>query len=598
MNPIFSSGIRELRSAFRFTTVGRWFLWAGLVGISTGLVAALFEWFFDLIYDFVLPGLAGYHAVFPPHVSHPWILFLLPAAGGLIAGWLALTFAPEARGVGTDAAVHAFHRMGGYVRPIVPLIKTLATVASIAFGGSGGREGPLVQIGAGIGSLLSRLLRLTERERRMLAVMGMAGGVSAIFRLPIGGAFFAVEVLYRGPDMESDILAPTVMTSVIAYTTMGFFYGWHPIFHIPRVTFEINQLPLYGLLAVGCSIISYVFVKSQAWMEHFFDHLRIPPLAKPVLGGLLTGVVLLFFPAAAATSYSYVQNALLGQLPLTFALLLLVTKTLATGFTIGSGGSGGHYGPSVVVGAMVGTILGQVFHQLWPVMVPSSIPFTLAGIVGFFSAAANVPIASVFMALELTGNYNLIVPTLFVSTLAYLLSSRWTLYETQVFSRIDSPAHLYDLSVDILQKIRVRDILISRPFLILRENEPVEAALHRAAEHNPNQLCFPVQGTTDAGIVGYVFEQDLRVALWEGALTGTGSVLLVEDVMRTRVPTLHPEMDLHEALRHFVLSGLEELPVLNRSGEVIGLLQRKDILTAYDRFIERAREHKNSRGLY
>lgn len=584
-------GLWQIVENFRIAELSQWFFLAFLVGTLTGLAAVAFEFLWDIVYTGVMEHAVGYHPGVPPHVDVKALLFLFPILGGLVSGYLTHRFAPEAKGLGTDAAVYAYHFNNAWIRPVVALVKALATIFSLATGGSGGREGPMVQIGAALGILTTRIRRELQdvQYRRILMIMGMAGGVSAIFRLPIGGAFFATEVLYRGPDLEVEALVPAILTSIMAYVVAGSFHGWEPVFSIPPLSFSLKELPLYALLAAATTLGSFFFVTLEHWTECKFNRLQVsPPYLRPAIGAALTGLLLLVFPAAASTSYEYVQFAFDGNLPLLFALSLFVFKALATAFTITSGGSGGTFGPSVVMGAMIGTVMGHVFHNLFPHLASSPIPYTLIGVVGFFAAGANAPIASVFMALELTGRYSMLVPALFVSTLSYLLGSTWGLYaHAQVFSRLDSPAHAADF-INILRRIRIRDLKLRKPDVMLFENEPVENALRRAAEINPNQECLPVLDPEGKEVVGYVFGRDLRKALWEGVLHGVGLAVLVEDALHQDTPTLSPDETLERAMQVFFTSGLDELPVMDEGGNLLGLLHRSDILDAYRRRVELA----------
>ncbi len=590
MSPI-RRGLRQIVQNFRVAELSQWFLLSFAVGTATGLAAVAFETLWEVVYEGVMVHAVGYTPGVPPRVRAPILLLVFPVLGAVVSGFLTVRFAPEARGLGTDAAVYAYHFHNAFIRPVVAVVKALATIASLATGGSGGREGPMVQIGAALGPLVGSIRRefRQPRYRRVLMIMGMAGGVSAIFRLPIGGAFFATEVLYRGPDLEVEALVPAILTSIMAYVIAGSFHGWDPVFSIPPLQFSLAQLPLYALLALAATLGSFFFVTLEHWTERRFARIQVsPPYLRPAVGALLTGLLLLVFPAAASTSYAYVQLAFEGALPLTFALTLFFAKALATALTITSGGSGGTFGPSVVMGAMIGTVMGHLFQSLWPQLVPSVVPFTLIGVVGFFAAGANAPIASVFMALELTGRYNMLVPALFVATLSYLLGSTWGLYaHAQVFSRLDSPAHAEDF-INILRRIRIRDLHLRRPRTFLYEHEPVERALHRAAEEDPSQECLPVLDPSGKRVVGYVFGRDLRQALWEGVLHDVGPAVLVEDALHQDTPTLHPEDTLEKAMHEFFRSGLDELPVVE--GErLLGLLHRSDLLEAYRQRTERAR---------
>lgn len=232
-----------------------------LVGVVAGLGAIAFYVLLDLGRAFFLGYLAGYSPlppggespVFSLPVAEPrrWALLLIPAAGGLISGILVYWLAPEAEGHGTDAAIYAFHYQAGQIRARVPLVKMVASAFTIGSGGSGGREGPIAQIGAGFGSNLANWLRLAPNERRVLMAAGMGAGVGAIFHAPLAGALFGAEVLYRELDLEVDVIAPAVISSIIAYAVFAMVFGWDALFVVPQFDFRNPQelLP-YFILAV------------------------------------------------------------------------------------------------------------------------------------------------------------------------------------------------------------------------------------------------------------------------------------------------------------------------------------------------------------
>src|SRR5262245_48184966 len=296
------------RVATRLATpgAGRVAVCSPLVGVVAGLGAAAFLLLLDLMIRHVLGG--GMHLQMPPTgegtphpVSYPWpwwMVLLIPAVGGLVSGLIVFTWAPEAEGHGTDALIRAFHRGGGQIRGRVPLVKGVASVITIGTGGSAGQEGPIAQIGAGFGSFLARLLRLTPGERRLLTLAGAAGGVGAIFRAPLGGALFGCEVLYATTALESSALLPCLASSIIAYSTFALFITPRPIFIVPNLAFRgLHELPMFALLAFACAGVGWVYVRDfYGLRDRFFKPLPIPRHVKPALGGLLVGALALAFP--------------------------------------------------------------------------------------------------------------------------------------------------------------------------------------------------------------------------------------------------------------------------------------------------------------
>ena len=331
-----------------------------------------------------------------PTVDHPlrlWLLLVVPTVGGLLSGILVFTLAPEAEGHGTDSAIAAYHNHQGQIRPRVPLVKIVASALTLGTGGSGGREGPIAQIGAGFGSLLANLLRLRPAERRVLMAAGMGSGIGAIFRAPLAGTMFAAEVLYCSPEFEPEVIIPTGIASVISYCIFGVYSGWQPLFTIPDLTFTNPwQLGPYLLLALFMVLLAMLYTRTFYGCKRLFERLPMLPHFRPAIGALLTGLVavLLYVFASYALKgppqqvlavlsfgYSAIQDAVMQDTNVGALVLLLIAlgKIVTTGLTIGSGGSGGVFGPSMVIGGCGGGALGIVLHNLWPALVPHPASF-------------------------------------------------------------------------------------------------------------------------------------------------------------------------------------------------------------------------------
>ena len=316
-------------------------------------------------------------------------------------------------------------------------MKIVASALTLGTGGSGGREGPIAQTGAGFGSFLGGVLRLRPAERRILMAAGMGAGIAAIFRAPLAGALFAAEVLYRSPDFESEVIIPAALASVIAYCTFGSVYGWTPLFILtPEVidvlTFDNPlQLAPYTLLALAMVVLAMIYTRSFYLLGYLFRRLPIRPHFRPAIGALLSGMlgVGLYYLfderqqvlAVLSFGYGVLQEAMTisptSESSLLLAAILLAValgKILTTGLTIGSGGSGGVFGPSMVIGGAGGGALGIVLHRIWPALAPHPATFVVIGMAGFFAAAAKTPFSTLVMVSELTGNYNLLLPTLWV----------------------------------------------------------------------------------------------------------------------------------------------------------------------------------------
>ncbi len=590
--------LSKLRTIFDLESSGRLIVYAALVGVVAGLGAAAFYWLLNLVHKVALVEIVGYS---PPgsgsevtglpvrtDVSR-WAVLLVPALGGLLCGLLVYGFAPEAEGHGTDAMVRAFHRLKGIIRARVPLIKTAASILTIGSGGSAGREGPIAQIGAGFGSFLATRLGLSEWERRTLVLAGAAGGIGAIFRAPLGGALFAVEVLYASTAIEFSAFVPAVVSSVIAYTVFVAIFGHGSVLTAPALTFGgAQELPFYLVFAVVCSLAGFLYV----WVfygarDRVFRRLPIPNFIKPAIGGLLLGLIALEFPHIMAGGYGWIQQALNGDmgpmhsLTLELMAVLVLAKILATSFTISSGGSGGVFAPSLFTGAMLGGAFGLLCQALAPEWAPQPEAFVLVGMGGFFAGVAKVPLTALIMVSEMSGSYGLLVPLMLVSVInVALLSSRWTLYEEQVSSLIDSPAHLGDFVVDVLEGMKVRQVYKPhRTPQVIREDVPLPQILRLVA--NSSDSYFPVVDRNDH-LVGIFSLHDIRSALLGN---GAGHLVLASDIATDPVPTVTPDDNLHTALRAYAQRQMDEIPVVNPDapGQVICMLRRGDVLAAYDR---------------
>lgn len=443
------------------------------LGIVGALGARIFEFLLRLFQGIFLNRLAGYlppglpheggelHQVIGPHGL--WLIPLAAALGGLISGILVFSLAPEAEGHGTDTAVKAFHRAGGLIRARVVPIKILASAITIGSGGAAGREGPTALISAGIGSLYGTWTKRSDGERRLLVLIGMAAGLSAIFRSPIGAAIFAIEVLYRDMEFEADALLYTLLGSIVAFSVNGIFVGWDPLFQFPpRLTVaSFSGHAWYVLLGLACGIVGTALPLVFYGVRDLFKKIHLPPHFKPALGGLAVGLMALVLPEVLGGGYGWIQLAIDGQLAASLLVMLLFGKMIAFALTVSSGGSGGVFAPSLFVGAMLGGLLADVFHQP-----PAA--FVVVGMAAVFGSAARVPMATLFMVMELTGGYHLLAPAALAVTLSYLVQARLSssfryasLYEAQVNRRSDSPAHRIEhlqTAVRILSESRSLDL--------------------------------------------------------------------------------------------------------------------------------------------
>lgn len=474
-----------MRWLMRLRRTTRLIVLSVFLGVIGALGAQLFVWLLHLAEVWILTPISGYKfieaeeaqamAVAPPSGWH-WLIPVATTLGGLVSGLLVYGLAPEAEGHGTDAAVKGYHRTAGRIRYRIPVIKTIASAITIGSGGSAGREGPTAQIAAGFGSFIGGILKLPDEERRVLLLVGMAAGLSAIFKSPLGTALFAVEILYSTMAFEGRYLTYTFVASAVAYTITGLFNGWLPLFVLPHdVTFgSPTNLIWFVVLAVLSGGLGAVLPTAFYWTRDRFHELKIPNIFKPAIGGFGVGVIGIFAPPLLGGGYGYVQFALQGGSGLAIWALLLLSlgKIVTLSLTVASGGSGGVFAPSLYVGAMLGAALALFLH-LFNVDVPTT-ALAVVGMAALFAGAARVPIASLVMVAEMTGGYQLIMPTMLAVSLSYVVqvgltrNAKYpTLYEAQEPIPATSPANVEmftEIIADYLRQNRMRldDTVIGR----------------------------------------------------------------------------------------------------------------------------------------
>jgi chloride channel protein, CIC family len=594
---------------------------AGLVGIVAGVGAIVFYVATRAVEYYVLGAVAGYYPE-PRPGGEPvmawlsaentplrlWLLVVVPTVGGLLSGVLVFTVAPEAEGHGTDSVIAAYHYHQGQIRPRVPLVKIIASALTLGSGGSGGREGPIAQIGAGFGSVLGNLLRLRPAERRVLMAAGMGSGIGAIFRAPLAGTIFAAEVLYRSPEFEPEVIIPTGIASVISYCIFGAYSGWEPLFTIPDLKFTNPwQLGPYLLLAIFMALLAMLYTRTFYGCKRIFDRLLVPRHFRPAIGALGTGLVAVGLYGLAsclplgpaghgaaghpqqvlavlAFGYSALQDAVMQDTSAAASILMMIAlgKIVTTGLTIGSGGSGGVFGPSMVIGGCGGGALGILFHRLWPHLVLHPASFAIVGMAGFFAAAAKTPFSTLIIVSELTGGYTLLLPSLWVCTLSFILSDKESIYDSQVESRSRSPAHQGSYVRQVLADVHVSMFLSSGAELpTLNPDEPLAAVIDRLSKVESSVLPV-VDG--DGRLLGVVNLEEVHVAAQAPTLSRW---VLAADLMRTDISPLTPDHTLDRALELFVENDLLALPVVSdlESRKVIGIVRRFDISNAYLRHV-------------
>ena len=607
--------LRQAIDELDFRGSGKWMLLATVVGVLVGMTAIVFHYACFLVNELVLIKLVGYEppdAAVEPIVAaplgltfHPWLLVPAMTIGGLVSGWLVHRFAPEAEGSGVDAAIDAFHNERGQLRKRIPWVKTVASAITLGTGGSAGREGPIALIGAATGSWLGQQLKLSARDTRILLATGMGAGVGAMFRAPLAGAVFAGEILYSEADFESDAILPAAIGSIVGYSVYIQMFPpelqFMPLFGTELTgTFGSPlQLVAYALLAVLLSIGAAVYVRVLHAIHESISRISVAYL-RPAIGAGMAAAVALFGWAAAGgemqmlavlgTGYGFLQQALTGAADIGIWLLLAVAllKVITTALTVGSGGSGGVFAPSMVIGGSLGAAVGLGLEQWLPGLAIEPGAAAVVGMAGFFAGVARTPISTIIMVRALTGSYELLVPTMLVSTLTFLLCRSSRIYRKQVPTRLESAAHRGDFLVDLLEGLRVEDVY-RRDFkgMLVPESMTLDEIVHRLAGNQ--QRYFPV--VDKAGrMVGIFSDNDVRSYLYDDTLW---QLAVARDIMTASVLTVSPPDDLNTAMQRFTQLNLDEIPVVDPDdgGRLLGLLRRKEVIAAYN---QRLMQHKQA----
>jgi CIC family chloride channel protein len=460
-----------------------------LISVVLGVVGALgAQLFLLLLYltEVYVLGFVGHYQTIsvaaahasgtapPPFTHWYWHVPIATTLGGLVAGIIIYGIAPETEGHGTDAAINAFHRTNGRMRARVPLVKTIVSAITIGSGGSGGREGPTAQIASGVGAITGQLFKLPDDERRIIVLIGMAAGLSAIFKSPLGTAIFAVEILYSGMAFEGSALIYTLISAAVAYAITGLFSGFTPLFLLPASERIVQPLDLVWFILLGILAGAFGALLPAVYyrMRDGFRALKLPAWLKPAIGGLAVGLIGIVLPPIIGGGYGYMQFVLQGGSGLAVWVLLLFSlgKILTLSLTIGSGGAGGMFGPTLYVGAMLGAAFAALLN-LFHLNVDSGW-LAVVGMAAVFAGGARVPIASMVMVIEMTGGFQLIMPTMIAVALAFIVqititrgAKYPTIYEAQVATPGDSRVHRNAYYRTVARMLRDNEVHLDRDLL-------------------------------------------------------------------------------------------------------------------------------------
>ncbi len=565
---------------------GKWFIYATLTGIAAGLGAIAFFVLLDLISVLLLNHVSGFPLTHPTNeqplieaIHKPFnkILFIIIATtGGFLSGLIMHLVAKETKGGGTGEVIKSYHN-NLPIRTRVPFVKTIVSVISLGVGGAGGREGPAAHIGAGLGYRIGKLLKLSDKEKRIMMVCGMAGGIGAIFRSPMGAAIYSTEVLYKDVDFEHETLLPAAISSIIAYSIFSAKFGWIHMFSTPLMKFQ-NPLELvsYTILAFVCAASGIIFINIFNSTSNMFDKINAPLYIKTALGGLIIGLLGAAMPDSVGMGYGIMQKAFLNKTTFSVLLMIGIIRMFSTSITIGSGNSAGMFAPSLVIGAALGGGFGGFMHQIAPAMVDNPASFALVGMAGFFAATAKTPLSVIILVAEITGNYELIVPSMWVVAISFLLSSRYSIEHYQVKDRAHSKIHRYEYIKDVLENIKVKD-LMRKQFASVDSSTKLSTIYDILSK--TKQTDIPVLNK-NKNISGIITLHVLKSILGENELS---DFLVAADIANKDVITATPDENLNNIMHKIGFKEINTIPVVDdANGKIIGIITRKDIIKSYN----------------
>jgi CIC family chloride channel protein len=547
-----------------------------VVGVGGGLGAVIFRWligfFHTLFFDYG-------NLLFSQITSHPqYLIPLIPLAGGLLVAPITYRFAREARGHGVPEVMVAVALRGGIIRPLVVLAKSLASSICIGSGGSAGREGPIVQIGSALGSTVGQMFRMSGERVKILVGCGAAAGISATFNAPIAGVLFALEIILG--DFTMYAFSPVIISSVTATVISRAFLGNSPAFLVPAYDLvSVWEMPMYIGLGLLAGVFSVLFIKVLYKSEDLFEALKIKGSLKPALGGLMLGIMGIFYPQLFGVGYEAINSALHEETVLWVLFLLLFMKIAATSLTLGSGGSGGIFAPSLFMGAVLGGFFGKVVHLAFPEITATPGAYALVGMSALVAGTTHAPITAMLIIFELTGDYRIILPLMLASVISTLFANK--LYRESIYTlKLSRRGITLKGGKDrtLLEGISVQEAMTTS-WQTLPQDMPLSQLLQFVEQSREN--VFPVLNRKGE-LEGMVTLQDIRAVVTKRVLE---HLVIVEDIMSHNPPTITVDENLGSALSKFAVRDLDGMPVVDKHNpkKLLGILKRSDIISFYNK---------------
>mgnify|MGYP001457698528 FL=1 len=552
---------------------------AALLGFLAGFASTFFRWmieFFESIFSVKGFSLAG----IPPQ-TYPFLLPLMPMLGGLFIGLICKYFPNAVKENGVHKVMYAVALNDGKVRKRTIASCAVTSSITIGSGGSAGREGPTVQIGAAVGSTIGQLLHLSTERMRVLVGCGAAAGIAASFNAPLAGVLFALEIILG--DFAIHTFSPIIIASVIGTVTGRALEGNEVTFNVPvHELVHPTEIIFYLALGMLCGIVARLFTFMYFYIQQVFEEkLKTADIYKPAIGGLIVGMISIFMPQILGNGYDVMEQALTGQMFWGLAFLLVFMKIICTSITLGSGGMGGVFAPSLFIGAMVGTAFGSSVHFIFPTLSASAETYSVVGMGAVAGAVMQAPLTNILMLFELTNDYTLILPimaTCIAASYTYQRFTKHSIYMQYLLNKGINIRHGREAS--IMNSIKVQDVM-STDITTIAQEMPFRKILETIS-YSKN-FYFPVLDNR-GDMTGILSFSDIREVIFEEQL---GDLLVAGELANTKVYSLTPQQNLNEAMEIFSQLDVDQLPVVRSEDKlkVIGMLTRGDMMASYNRAI-------------
>ena len=580
-NNLMTSITNQIRDKFRTVLMfdQNMLILAALLGFFAGFASTFFRWmieFFESIFSIKGFSLVG----IPPQV-YPFLLPLMPMLGGFFIGLICKFFPNAVKENGVHKVMYAVALNGGKVRKRTIASCAVTSSLTIGSGGSAGREGPTVQIGAAVGSTIGQLLHLSTERMRVLVGCGAAAGIAASFNAPLAGVLFALEIILG--DFTIHTFSPIIIASVIGTVTGRALEGNEVTFNVPiHELVHPAEIIFYLVLGILCGLVARLFTFTYFYTQQVFEEkLNIADLYKPAIGGLIVGMISISMPQILGNGYEAMEQALTGQIFFGLAFLLIFMKIICTSITLGSGGMGGVFAPSLFIGAMLGTAYGSGVHFFFPTLSASAETYSVVGMGAVAGAVMQAPLTNILMLFELTNDYTLILPimaTCIAASYTYQKFSKQSIYVQNLLNKGINIRHGREAS--IMNSIKVLDVM-STDITTIAQETPFRKILETIS-YSKN-FYFPVLDK-EGDMTGILSFSDIREVIFEEQL---GDLLVAGELANNNVVSLTPQQNLNEAMEIFSQLDVDQLPVVRSEDKlkVIGILSRSEMMASYNRAI-------------